>query len=185
MIQKLLSIFKASTQTFEGKVNDETVLLLLRRHRFFLYLPLSILAVALLAPVAVYLVFSPLIEKVMLTEVFLFFASLWCMTFWLVTFYSLTLYTLNTVVVTNKRLIDNDQYGLFNRKISELHLYRVQDVSVHTNGLIETFLNFGDIIVQTAASEKQFVFHQIANPEEVKNTIMQIVGSQHSGVRPL
>jgi uncharacterized membrane protein YdbT with pleckstrin-like domain len=87
------------------------------------------------------------------------------------------------VIITDRRIIENEQHGFFNRKISELHAYRVQDVSVHTNGIVETMLHFGDIVVQTAASEKQFVFHKIPNPEEVKDSIMKIVSTHQSKVR--
>ena len=116
-------------------------------------------------------------------DLFCLISSAWYLGLWLAIFYSLTIYTLNTVIITDSRIIDRDQHGLFDQKISELHSHRIQDVSVHTNGMIETFLHFGDVTVQTAASEKQFVFHQVPRPDQVKNTIMQITASRHTGIK--
>jgi uncharacterized membrane protein YdbT with pleckstrin-like domain len=112
-------------------------------------------------------------------DLFLFISSLWYLGFWLLIFYMLAIYTLNTVIITDHRIIESDQRGLFDRKISELHNHRIQDVSTHTNGLIETLLCFGDVTVQTAASEKQFVFRQIPEPETAKDIIMQIAATKN------
>lgn len=103
------------------------------------------------------------------------------MIFWLLIFHSLTTWSLTVVIITDKRIIDNEQHGLFNREISELLMPMIQDVSTHTHGIVETMLKFGDIVVQTAASERQFVFKQIPNPEEVKNIIMRMVSTNHMG----
>src|SRR3989344_454563 len=126
MIRKILSIFKYSSDSFEGQEEGEQVLLLLRRH-IFVVLPM---------------------------------------------------YPLNTVTITDRRIIDKDQHGFFNQKVSELHVNRIQDVTVHTKGILETLLHFGKIIVQTAASEKQFVFHQMPDPEQVKDVIMKAIASK-------
>ncbi|MDO8728279.1 MAG: PH domain-containing protein [bacterium] len=185
MIKRILAIFQDSSQSFQGQEAGEKVILLLRKHRFVLYMPLGLFAFACLVPIVVYTNFSSYLRAPGIFPLFLFVASIWYIVFWTATFYSLTLYTLNVVIVTNKRIIESEQRGFFNRKISELHVHRIQDISVHTNGMIETFLQFGDIVVQTAASERQFTFNQIANPEIVKDTIMQIVGSQFSGIKPI
>lgn len=185
MIRKLFSTLNESNRSFEGKETGENVLLLLRRHRFILYIPLSIFVFAAIVPIVAYFYLSENIAEAKMLELFFFASSLWYMFFWIATFYSVTLYTLNTVIITDRRIVDNDQHSLFNRQVSELHIHRVQDVSVHTNGVIETFLGFGDIHVQTAGSEKQFIFHQIANPEIVKDKIMRILSMQRSGIKPV
>ena len=183
MIKALLSIFQESANSFDGQEKDENVILLLRRHPFTILLPLSLFGLAGFVPVVVGLIFwLPILAHGWL-NLFLSISSVWFLAFWLAIFYSLTIYTLDTVIITDRRIIDSDQRGLFNRKISELHSHRIQDVSTHTNGLIETILKFGDITVQTAASEKQFIFHQIPKPDRVKDVIMQVARSRDSGVK--
>ena len=183
MIKTLFSIFRESANSFDGQEKDEEVILLLRRHLFTILLPLALFGLAGFVPVVVGIIFWSYLLAHGWLELFLFISSVWFLGFWLAIFYSLTIYTLDTVIITDRRIIDSDQRGLFNRKISELHGHRIQDVSTHTNGLIETILKFGDITVQTAASEKQFVFHQMPRPERVKDVIMQIARSRDSGVK--
>jgi uncharacterized membrane protein YdbT with pleckstrin-like domain len=182
-MKRLLSIFKESTQRFEGQEDGEEVVMVLRRHRFVLYLPVAFLALMCLVPIIIFYLYGKEIDSGGFASLSFFVSSLWYIGVWLLAFYFLSMYALNTVIITNKRVIDNDQLGFFDRKVSELHMHRIQDVAVHTQGVIETFLDFGTITVQTAAVDKQFVFPQIPNPEAVKDTIMQVVGSQYSGVK--
>ncbi|KKQ77632.1 MAG: hypothetical protein UT00_C0008G0004 [Parcubacteria group bacterium GW2011_GWA1_38_7] len=87
------------------------------------------------------------------------------------------MYTLDVWIVTNRRIIDSAQHGFFNRTISELHLTRIQDISVETRGFVQTILHFGDLQVQTAGTEEKFKFHQIPHPEKVKDEIMKLVST--------
>lgn len=183
MIGKLFSIFRESTNSFEGQKSDEEVLMLLRHHPFTIIIKVIFFMLAGLIPVAIWTVLVALFPGYNWLDVLLFVSSVWYLVLWLAIFHSLVMYTLNTVIITNQRIIDSDQQGLFNRKVSELHNHRIQDVSVHTNGFIETLLTFGDVTVQTAASEKQFIFHKIPEPEKVKNTIMQITRARNSGIK--
>ena len=184
MTKKIFSIFRDSSNSFEGQASGERVILLLRRHPFAILLRIGLFSFFAFVPVIAGAVFLSYLVAYGWLALFLFASSIWYLGLWLAVFYSLTMYTLNTVIITDHRLIDSDQHGFFNREISELHSHRIQDVSIHTSGVIETFLQFGNITVQTAASEKQFIFHQISKPEKVKDIIMQITAFRHSGVKP-
>lgn len=185
MIKSFFSTFRDSPNSFEGQREGERVILLLRRHPFTILIRIGFFGLACFVPIIVGVMFlSYLLEHEWL-NLYLFVSSIWYLGFWLAIFYFLTMYTLNTVTITDHRIIDSDQHGFFNREISELHSHRIQDVSVHTNGIIETFLKFGNVTVQTAASEKQFIFHQIPRPDRVKDVIMQMARSRHSGIKPV
>lgn len=84
-------------------------------------------------------------------------------------------YYLDTWIVTNRRIINIEQKGLFSRTVSELHLNQVQDVTSETKGFLETFLTYGDVHVQTAGERSRFHFINIDNPDEVKVTISRLV----------
>lgn len=185
MIKRLISIFKESTQTFEGQEKDEDVILLLRRHHFIAFLPISTSALLALVPIFIFLIFYSYIVNSKFFTLFLFLSCLFYMLLWLIAFYHLMMYTLNTVVVTNKRIIDRDQNGFFDRKVSELHIYRIQDVTVSTKGILPTLLKYGDVAVQTAAIDKEFIFHEMPDPETIKSEIMKIVSMANAGVKPL
>ena len=88
------------------------------------------------------------------------------------------MYTLDVWIVTNHRIVDSTQNGFFNRTVSELHLARIQDISVQTKGVIQTFFKFGDLQVQTAGTEERFNFSQIPNPGQVKDEIMKLASAR-------
>jgi hypothetical protein len=85
-------------------------------------------------------------------------------------------YYLDVWVVTNERVVKFQQNGLFNRTVSELRLLRVQDVSATTKGLLSTFVNFGEVRLETAGeqSETTFTFHQVPDPYHVSERILHL-----------
>ncbi|MDQ5961473.1 MAG: hypothetical protein QG581_394 [Patescibacteria group bacterium] len=78
----------------------------------------------------------------------------------------------DTWIITSDRIINIEQHGLFSREVSELKLARVQDVSVEVHGFFQTFLNYGDVHIQTAGEEDRFQFRSVPDPYGVKNLIM-------------
>jgi uncharacterized membrane protein YdbT with pleckstrin-like domain len=101
-----------------------------------------------------------------------FFSALWSLLIWMKLFAVWTDYYLDIWIVTNRKLVSIDQIGLFNREISTLRMERIQDVTFSINGIVATLLNFGDIHVQTAAEEREFVMRGIAHPDRVKRLIL-------------
>ena len=80
---------------------------------------------------------------------------------------------LNVWIVTDHRIIDSEQLGLFNRTVAELNIVKVQDVEVKVEGLIATFFNFGNVEIQTAGEDKNFLFKNVPNPIGVKDMIIR------------
>jgi Bacterial PH domain len=87
-------------------------------------------------------------------------------------------YFLSIQIVTDKRLIDIDQRGLFQREVNELSIDKVEDVSYKQNGIFGAVFNYGHVTVQTAAevsteSNKSsaisggFLFENVPSPAEV------------------
>ena len=172
MIDRIISIFSESSKSFEGQEKGEEVVLLLRRHPFIALLPVSTLGLFCLVPIFIFFIFYSYIVANFLL-LFLFASSVYLM-----------IISLNTVILTDRRIIEREQSGFFNRKVSELHIYRIQDITVSTKGVLPTMIHYGDIIVQTAGMEQSFIFKQIPRPEEAKNAIMRIVSMANAGVKP-
>jgi membrane protein YdbS with pleckstrin-like domain len=182
MTKRLLNIFRDSLHSFEGQETGEEVVMLLRRHPFYIVLRLSVFGLFSLIPIVIGSLYVIEIAKLELMAWFLALACLWYLFLWLGIFYSLTLYSLNTVIVTDRRIIENIQNGFFNRRISELRFERVQDATVEIGGIIETILHFGDIDIQTAGSINHFIFRQIPRATEVKDQIMHLASNQPTHV---
>ncbi|MEK7213858.1 MAG: PH domain-containing protein [Patescibacteria group bacterium] len=184
-MKSLFSIFKDTYNSFENKEAGEEVLILIRRHPFFIILQLVLFMVLFLLPLILGIFFSPFLLFNNLVGISLLLYSLWCLILWQMMFYLITMYALDVWIVTDRRIIDSTQHGFFNRSISELHLSRIQDISVKTDGLIQTFFKFGDLEIQTAGTENKFKFLQIPRPNNVKNQIMSHISSNiHSTDKP-
>ena len=84
-------------------------------------------------------------------------------------------YYLDAWVITNDRIVNVEQQGLFARTVSELDLYKIQDVTSEVRGLIPTLFNYGNVHVQTAGTQERFVFEQVPNPHEIRKRIMVLV----------
>jgi uncharacterized membrane protein YdbT with pleckstrin-like domain len=98
--------------------------------------------------------------------------TLWWWIVWTGSFIAFTNYYLDVFVVTNERIMHIEQLGLFRRRIAELRLERIQDVTIEQFGFLATMLHFGTIRVQTAAETEEFVFSSIPEPMRVKELIM-------------
>ena len=84
-----------------------------------------------------------------------------------------TLYYLDVWIITDKRIIDIEQKGIFNREISTFRTDNIQDVTIEIRGIIGTFLKFGDIHIETASENNSFVIREALNPERVKEVILK------------
>lgn len=93
---------------------------------------------------------------------------------WLFLFFRWTDYYLDVWTVTNKRIINREQIGLFSRVVSELGLDRVQDVTAEVKGFLPTFLHYGNVYIQSAGAQERFNFEEIPHPYEVAKKIIQL-----------
>lgn len=113
--------------------------------------------------------------------VVVFFLAAWLYLFWLAFVISWTNYYLDILVITNKRIIDIEQFGLFSRDQASLPIKNVQDIKVKVVGLIPELLKFGNLDIQTAGEAKEFVIRDLRDPEKVKNIINEVYFNQGQG----
>jgi len=160
--------------------NNEHVMLEKRKHWFIIAAELFAYTIIFLIPFIAYSLLSGAEvaigqEAVPLTLEFstaLYLSSLWALVIWMRMGGIWTDYYLDVWTITNKRIVDIEQKGLFHRQTSVLKMSRIQDVTIETHGFIATLLNFGDIHVQTAGETREFVMHGIANPKDVRHVIL-------------
>lgn len=106
-------------------------------------------------------------------EVLWFFYSLWLILLWLVIVYLWTDYYLDVWLVTDRRIIDVDQRGLFNREISSFRLDLIQDATIEVPGIFATLIGYGTIHVQTAGVAKVFDMQGVSHPHRLHEAIME------------
>lgn len=162
---------------FETQKDDENVLIVVRRH-LIVYLPAILVAVVVYAIALVFFINLDNIGAIANNEslkavgvtfssIFLLFVTLAVYINWLVNY-------LNVQIVTDEHVVDIDQVGLFSRKISELVLVDIQDVSATKKGILQSFLNYGEVCIQTAGERPNFNFEKVPDPHELARGIMEI-----------
>lgn len=171
-----MSIFSFLTNTeytFEGKKSYETVLLLLHRHWFVLFTQLFVFFLLALIPLVLRILIGYVQVELPFSNYYLLITAIFYLFWWYGLFYAITMYLLDTWIVTDHRIIDSEQHGFFRRTVAELHLSKIQDISVDITGIIPTFLDYGNLEVQTAGTSEKFFFKQISHPNQVKDIIME------------
>jgi membrane protein YdbS with pleckstrin-like domain len=152
---------------------DEKIEKVVRKHWLVLLLDSFGLIILYIAPFIVYWYFVEKFYTNQSPSVLIFIVSIWTLFAWIKLFAIWTDYYLDIWIITNKRIVDIEQKGFFNRDISTFRMERIQDVTVAINGIIATLLDFGDIHVQTAGESQKFIIKGIAHPKQIKELIMR------------
>ncbi len=166
--------------------NGEKIHLIKRRHIFILILellPFFFFSFALILAVIILPFFVEEPSWLSLVYEFVgefnfwyfiyFICSVFIFVFWLVGIFLVSSYYLDCWAVTNQRTIHTELKGMFNRYMASIYHHRIQDVSVDIGGILKTYLNFGNLQIQTAGKFREFLFKQIADPYETKEVIMR------------
>lgn len=88
-----------------------------------------------------------------------------------------TMYYLNVQMVTNKRIIDINQKSIIHHESTELRLEKVQDVTTEIKGPLANLFNYGNVFIQTAGTEQNFVFDHVSSPMVVAKTVLTLAGN--------
>lgn len=162
-----------------NKKPDEKTVFLLRRHWIVPAKLLSALGVMAALPVAGYIFaadeFPRLLTNPVLVPLMILAASFYYLAIWMFVFQEVVDYYLDTWIVTTERIINIEQYGLFRRVSAELHIGNIVDATSEVRGFLHTFLNYGDVLIQTAGERTRFHFKQVPRPEEVRQTVLKLV----------
>lgn len=156
---------------------NEHVVLEVRKHWIVFFSQGFFLAVAAFLPFVLYQFLIRLLpieipEGQSIFGLLMFFYVIWILTLWLTFFVQWTNYYLDVWYITEKRVIDVKQKGFFDREVSSIRFDKIQDISVEVRGIVATFLNYGNVEVQTASeSGGSFVMKAAANPEKIRKTV--------------
>jgi uncharacterized membrane protein YdbT with pleckstrin-like domain len=161
---------------FQGQRENEVVLRVVHRHWFNIathFFAIVLLVAVLFGSFSVFpLLFADWLGSDM-SRLILFFQNSVILVLWIYAFLVWIDYFFDVWIITNERIINIEQKGLFVRSVSELKFARIQDVTTEVRGMLPTILNFGDVKVQTASDDDFFLFRQVPDPYHVKDVIME------------
>lgn len=93
-------------------------------------------------------------------------------------------YHQNRLIITDRNITQILQTSLFGRKVSQLNLVNVEDVTSEQNGIFATMFGFGVLKIETAGEQMNFNFTYCPRPgyyaKVILNAREKILG-QHDG----
>ena len=155
---------------FKPKENEK-VILALHRHWFVFGGKMTVISIMLMIPIILIPIIIGFVPD-LYVKLALFLISIFILIILLISFIFWVDYYLDMWIVTDERIIDIEQHGLFKREVSEFMLSRIQDVTVEIPNFFATVLKFGNISIQTAG-DKPFVARDIPNVSEAKDIILE------------
>ncbi len=86
--------------------------------------------------------------------------------------YAYMLWYFSFYIVTNKRIRQINQKGLFKKNVVDLGLDKIQSISVSTPGMIAGICGYGIILIQTNVGD--LVISKVPNPTRIHNKLQNI-----------
>jgi len=166
------------TTLFPGQEPDEKIIIILRRHGWILFQIIFIYGLLMFLPLFFQWILknnSNVLETELGPIIFALCVSIYYLALTTFFFRAWLDYYLDIWIITDERIVNVEQKGLFSREISTQRLYRIQDVTAEVHGVIPTFFHYGNVYIQIAGEEQRFVFKQIPDPYSVTKKLMQLV----------
>ena len=151
---------------FDGQREDERLLFIFRRHiismRKGFYLLLAPLVITSIPP----LIWQNTLELFWLPVGGLIIGLL-------LFFYHFILWYFTIYIVTDQRIRQVTQRGLFGKDVIELHLSKIQNISYNIPGFTGEIFKFGTIVIQTFVGD--LVINKVEHPAETFNKLQDAV----------
>jgi uncharacterized membrane protein YdbT with pleckstrin-like domain len=164
---------KAQVQkkAFPDQFDDEEVLLVFRKHPVVMRKKLILSMVGLVLPLLPVTV-RPELGMGWLVGGFIAGIVLMILIIlpgWIAWYYSI-------FIVTNQRLLQITQKGLFHKSVVDLGLDKIQSINYQVSGLQQTMLRFGTIVIQTYMGD--LVIHNVHHPTAINKKLNEILREQ-------
>jgi uncharacterized membrane protein YdbT with pleckstrin-like domain len=151
---------------FEGQRPDEKVLFVFRRHIIAMRKGFWLLLIPLVITAIPPLIWQSNLELFLLPVgglalgiiLFLYHYIMWYFTIYL---------------VTNQRIRQVTQKGIFGKDVVELRLSKIQNISYNIPGFTGEILGFGTIVIQTFVGD--LVIRNVEHPEKIYNKLQNAV----------
>ena len=153
---------------FDGQREGETVLFVFRRHIIAMRKGFYMLVIPLIITAIPPLIWSYDIELFLLPIAGLIVGIL-------LFSYHFIMWYFTIYIVTDQRIRQVTQRGLFGKDVIELRLSKVQNISYNIPGLSGEIFKFGTIVIQTFVGD--LVIHNVEHPDEIYNKLQDAVNN--------
>lgn len=94
---------------------------------------------------------------------------------------SLLFWYFNIYIVTNLNIISVSFRSLLSKEVTQSRLDDIQGVASKMKGVFSSLFNFGDVIVETAAKDREIRFLAVPKPDVVADRIQDLQALQENG----
>lgn len=90
----------------------------------------------------------------------------------LITFVAAYIYRRNIIILTTQKITQMLQKSLITRKISQLSIGDVQDVTVHQDDLFARIFHYGTLVIETSGEQANYRFTYVPDPYQAAKHIV-------------
>ena len=90
--------------------------------------------------------------------------------------YSYMLWYFSIYIVTNQRIRQISQRGLFKKSVVDLGLDKIQSISYGVSGIRAGLMGYGTIVIQTAVGD--LVISMVRNSEKIYNDLQNLINEK-------
>ena len=90
--------------------------------------------------------------------------------------YSYMLWYFSIYIVTNQRIRQISQRGLFKKSVVDLGLDKIQSISYGVSGIHAGLMGYGTIVIQTAVGD--LVISMVKNSEKIYNDLQNLINEK-------
>ncbi|MBB1544142.1 PH domain-containing protein [Candidatus Saccharibacteria bacterium] len=90
--------------------------------------------------------------------------------------YSYMLWYFSIYIVTNQRIRQISQRGLFKKSVVDLGLDKIQSISYGVSGIRAGLMGYGTIVIQTAVGD--LVISMVKNSEKIYNDLQNLINEK-------
>jgi len=160
--------------TFSGQRENETILFVFRRHIIALRKGLYGIAIPFVIGSVPFLLMPDVLWLFWVAMGSLGFGLLIFFYHWIGWYYSV-------FVVTDQRIQQTSQKGLFGKSVIDLDLVKIQNISYNIPGFWGEAFNFGTIVVQTYVGD--MVIDKVERPEKIFNQLQDALHATGGGMK--
>ena len=154
---------------FDGQREGEEVQFVFRRHFLTAKSGLIFLILMIMIGVGLTLLWP---NNMMIFEVFLALILVGVLGF----LYSYMLWYFSIYIVTNQRIRQISQRGLFKKSVVDLGLDKIQSISYGVSGIRAGLMGYGTIVIQTAVGD--LVISMVKNSEKIYNDLQNLINEK-------
>lgn len=161
-----------------GTEEEKKIIIFSHRHWIAFLSQIIISSILIIVPIVVIIlldIYYPKFSDGVLKNFLVLFSSAYYLLILTFIFNAWISYYFDIYILTDELIVDITQDGFFHRKVAQLSLLRVQDVSSNIKGFLPTLFAFGDVLVETAGEQsEEFLLKSIPNPQEFSAKVLEM-----------